>query len=568
MVSILSIPTGLIFDLSVIIIITTAIAYFLKLVRQPLIIAYVIAGIVLGPLGFNLFKDMNWINSLSEIGIAFLLFIVGLELDLNKIKSVGAFSVFGGILQVLITAATGFFVAIYFGFSQVSAMYIGLALAFSSTMLVVKILKDREEIDTLHGRLMIGLLVMQDIIVVFALSMVSTLSFIDYSFVLLALFKVLVFMLAALIASKFFLPRIFRFAAKSDELLFLCSLSMCFLFSLLAYKLGFSIAIGSFMAGIMLGSLPYGIDIAGMIGGLKNFFVTIFFVSLGMQLVFIPLSMILILAVLLLLTIIVKPLIIMVLSSLFGYEKRTSFLTSFGLGQISEFSLIMASFGFYTSSQISPNVFSLIVFMTLISMILTSYVMDYDSWIYNKLSRYIGMFEKLSLAKKQLIVKTKKKRADVILFGCHRMGSVFLKSFRVKNSNVFVVDHNPEIIKMLSQRGIDCIYGDCTNPEVLRKIDFKNAKLVISAIPSLELNEFLLSHVKAKKKKIAFIATQNHLHEALDLYEKGADYVILPHISTSESIFSLISKMLSNKAMIKDIRNRHIKHLLSLDVYG
>jgi len=571
-VDIINISTSLIFNISIIIIAATILAYFLRLIKQPLIPAYIIAGVILGPvfgsLGLDLIKDLSAVNAMSEIGIAFLLFIVGLELALNKIKSVSVISILGGFLQVLLTTVIGFLAMKALGFTFISALYAGFIIAFSSTMLVVKILKDKEQVDTLHGKIMIGILIVQDILVIFVLSMISIVSFFDVSLLLMALLKGLLFILVALLTSKFFLPRLFRFAARSQELLFLCSLSICFLFALLAYYLGFSIAIGAFISGVMLANLPYSVNIIGMVGGLKNFFVTIFFVSLGMQLVMIPYSMIIVLVIILLLTLLVKPLIIMMLTSLFGYEKRTSFLTSFGLGQISEFSLIMVSFGFYTLNQLSQSFFSLIIFATIISMVITSYASKYDSWIYMKISRFLAIFEKLSLSRRNIGME-KRKKADIILFGCHRMGSVFLNSFEKENKkNIFVVDQNPEIIKSLMQKNIDCVYGDCTNIEVLKKINLKNAKLIISAIPSLDINEFLLKYAKNANKKIAFIATQNHLHEALDLYEKGADYVILPHISTSESAISLLNKMLNNRNNINEIRNKHIKHLLNLDMYG
>ena len=567
MVNIINIPTSLLFDISIIIIIATILAYFLRMIKQPLIPAYIIAGVILGPIGFNLINDLTLVNSLSEIGIAFLLFIVGLEIDLKKLRSVGTISIFGGIIQVALTALIGFVAAQLFGFSLIPSIYVGFILAFSSTMLVVKILKDKDQVDTLHGKIMIGILLIQDLLVIFILSFLSTISYFNISIILIALLKGAIFILFSLLIGKFVLRKLLEFAAKSEELLFLCSLSICFLFALFAYYIGFSIAIGAFLAGVILASSPYSLEIISTVGNLKNFFVTIFFVSLGMQLVLVPKGMISILFIFLLLTIIIKPLIIMILTSLFGYEKRTSFLTSFGLGQISEFSLIMVSFGFYTLNQLSQNFFSLMIFATIISMIITSYTAKYDARLYMKLSRYLQIFEKLSLTEKKFEFN-KKIKPMIVLIGCHRMGSIFLKLLDSYNKDIFVIDHNPEIIKSLMQKNINCIYGDCTNIEILKKINVRTARIVISAIPDLEINRFLLKYIKSLNKNALFIATQNHLHEALKLYELNVDYVIMPHISTSESSISLLKSLLKNKTSIREIRSRHIKHLLDINLHS
>lgn len=568
MVNLLSIPTNLVFEIGIIIITAAIAAYLLRLAKQPSVLAYILAGIVLGPVlsyfGFSFLNDFSFVAKLSEIGIAFLLFIVGMELDLSKLKSVGGISVIGGVIQVAITSLIGFFVSRYFGFAYLESMYIGFVLAFSSTMLVVKILKDKEQVDTLHGRILIGILLVQDLLVIFVISLLSMMDKFDIDLIAFALLKGIAFILIALIAGKFIIPRLFKFAAKSEELLFLCSISLCFLFSIFAYSLGFSIAIGAFIAGVILANIPYSIDVIGMVGGLKDFFVTIFFVSLGMQLVAIKGQMILVLIAILLLTLIAKPLIVMILASLFGYEKRTSFLTSLSLGQISEFSLIMVSYGFYELNQLSPDFFSLIIFATIISMVITSYLSNYDAWLYLKLSKLLSVFERISLVERKYLKQIRKKDARIVLFGCHRMGNVFLKHFRNHDESVVVIDHNPETIESLIDKGVDCVYGDCTNIEVLKKINMRNARIVISAVPNLDINEFLLKYAKKINKKIIFMATQNHLHEALDLYEKGADYVMLPHISASEASLKLLETVLRDGKHINFIKNNHIKHLLSL----
>ena len=207
MVNIINIPTSLLFDISIIIIIATILAYFLRMIKQPLIPAYIIAGVILGPIGFNLINDLTLVNSLSEIGIAFLLFIVGLEIDLKKLRSVGTISIFGGIIQVALTALIGFVAAQLFGFSLIPSIYVGFILAFSSTMLVVKILKDKDQVNTLHGKIMIGILLIQDLLVIFILSFLSTISYFNISIILIALLKGAIFILFSLLIDKFVLRK-------------------------------------------------------------------------------------------------------------------------------------------------------------------------------------------------------------------------------------------------------------------------------------------------------------------------------------------------------------------------
>jgi voltage-gated potassium channel Kch len=271
-----------------------------------------------------------------------------------------------------------------------------------------------------------------------------------------------------------------------------------------------------------------------------------------------------ILLVFLVIAIIFKPLILMVITSLFGYEKRTAFLTSLSLGQVSEFSLILVGLGFYTLKHISQEFFSLVVFLTIITIILTSYFIKHDDKIYSIFSKPLNIFSRLSVEKKKLEYSIKGVTKKVILFGCHRMGIIFLNTCKKMGKSILVVDYNPETIKRLIKEKVSCIYGDMTNDEILKRIPFEHADVIISSIPDIEKNLFLVNYAKGRNSDLLVFITANHIHEALDLYEAGADYVILPHISTAEVTAHLLQKTLRNKKKIIDIRNQHIKHLLKV----
>ncbi len=552
------------FDLSVIIIVATFFAYLARILKQPLIPAYIIAGLVLGPIGLGVVRDLGLIKALSEIGIAFLLFIVGLEIDFKKLRSVSFVSLIGGTLQVILTFLFGYIISLFLGLSETVSIYAGLVVAFSSTMVVVKLLGDKGEIGTLHGRIILGILLMQDILVFFALAMMNSLTEVNYIFVGFSLLKLFSLFFIAFIASRYLLPGLFRFAAKSNELLFLLSITMCFLFAIFAYFLGFSIAIGAFIAGVGVANLPYSFDIIGKVVSLKDFFATIFFVSLGMQLVFISADMLKLLGIFLLIVVIFKPLLLLILSSLFGYEKRTSFLTAVSLGQVSEFSLILVGTGFYTLKHVSQEFFSLVVFMTIITITITSYLFKHEAAIYRILAGPLEIFRHLALYHRKMGYTARESKDRVVLFGCHRMGSIFLKTFSKAGKNTLVIDHDPDVIDHLIKEKVNCMYGDMDNSEVLRRIVWKNTELVVSAVQKFKSSVYLVEYVKSVNPKTSVFVTAKTVGEALDLYELGADYVILPHISAGELIASLLKKVIKSKKDLVRFRNDHIKHLLSL----
>ncbi|MDP2909356.1 MAG: cation:proton antiporter [Nanoarchaeota archaeon] len=556
---------NLFFAIGIIIILATLLGYFARLIRQPLIPAYIIAGVVLGPLGLGFIKDAEAIKSLSEIGIAFLLFIVGLEIDLKKLRTVSRVSIFGGVLQVILTFISGFFLAILLGFNQITSIYAGLIVAFSSTMVVVKLLSDKEELDTLHGRIILGILLIQDLLVILALSVMATFTQFSYTVLISAATKGIILLAVSVLISKYLLPPFFRFAAKSEELFFLLAVSVCFSFALLAYLMGFSIIIGAFIAGVGLASLPYNIDIIGRVMSLKDFFSTIFFISLGMQLVVIGKGMILPLIALTLFVVLLKPLIVMVITSIFGYERRTSFLTSMSLGQVSEFSLVMVTLAYYQFSHVTQEFFSMIVLLTVITITMTSHFIKHDNPIYRKLSDFLTIFEKLSIDQKKLEYKRRNHNPQIVIFGCHRMGHIFLDALRKAYKSILVVDFNPEVIDSLMKKKIPCLYGDIMNTEILDSIDIENLKMIISTVPDETDNKFLIEYVKSENPKVKIFVTSNHTQQAIDLYEAGADYVILPHILGGKKVSGFLADVVDEKKDLKEIRNKHLKELLGME---
>lgn len=551
------------FELGIIIIVATILAYIAKLIKQPFIPAYIFAGLLLGPIA-GLVTNDSTISQLSEIGIACLLFIAGLEIDFNRLKSVGLISILGGGIQILILFGIGYGLGLFFGFTNIVAVYIGLILAFSSTMVVVKFLSDKRELDTHHGRIALGILLMEDFIAITALTILTTINHFTPNLLLISLVKGIGLVIIVLITNKFLFPKLFKIAAKSQELLFLMSLTICFLFALLFHACGFSIAIGAFIAGVGLANLPYNYEIIGKVVPLKDFFSTIFFVSLGLQITLNDLSKIVVPAIILTIIILmIKPMLTMTICSIFGYKKRPAFFVSFILAPVSEFSLIIVAQGI-TLGHVGIEILSLTIIVAIITITFASYFIEYSEKIFKKSINVLSSFEKLNLINQHLeYTPNKRKIQDIVVCGYNRIGYGIIKSLmKTKDmSRMLIIDFNPEIIKSLIKKNMPCIYGDAGDPEIIERINPKKVKMIISTIPTLDTNYMLLHKLREYNKKAFVIVTANQVDEALKLYNQGADYVILPHLLGGDHVAGIIKKANKGKIDLKVNKSKLIQEL-------
>ncbi len=558
-----AVTSELFLQLGVIVIIAGIAALILRYFRQPQILAYVLVGLLITPL-YELITGTSAlqsgvIQSMSLIGVAFLLFIVGLEMDLRALRNVALVSTLGGAIQVIILFVFGYFVSLLLGFLSLEAVYIGLMLAFSSTMVVVKLLSDRRELNTLHGHITIGFLIVQDIVAILALSLVGSLNSVRFSLLAIAFFKFLFLFALAFVASKYVFPPIFRFSAKHQELLLINSLAVCFLFALGFEYLGFSLAIGAFIAGLSLGSLEYNLDIMGKIKGLKDFFSLLFFVSLGMGIslgivkrLWFPILVIL------LLVLILKPFVIMLVCSMFRFTKKPSFLTANALAQVGEFSLILAVQGL-ALGHLSQDVFSITVMVTLLSITLTSYYIEYNEWFYHLLRHPLRIFDTFTTEGLEFVPSHIK--PEILLCGHNRIGYSILQGLSHVKTNVLIVDYNPEIIARLAKQGYHCLYGDVTDEEVQDKMHLNDVRMVISTVPDINDNVLLIHRVRRVNRRAKIFVTAADIEESLQLYEKGADYVILPHFLGGEHASALIENIRIRKLDLDTERKKHIEHL-------
>lgn len=552
----------LLWDIGIIILASTILAYLARIFKQPMILAYVLAGIIIGPFGLQLITSKEIITALAELGIAFLLFIVGLELDVRRLKDVGRVSIGCGLGQIIITLAFGYLLANALGFKGIEAFYIAFALTISSTMVVIKLLSDKNELDTLHGRISLGILLVQDVVTIMFLASLTTLDNLSFFPLLDSLINGLALFLIAIISSRYVLPVLLRFSARSIELLFLTALSWCFVFAAISLFFGFSIAIGSFLAGVTLASFPYkfpyNLEIIGRVRSLRDFFATIFFVSLGMQ---IPLALPLIepTIVLSLFVLIGNALIMMVIVRLFGYGKRTAFLTALSVAQISEFSLIIANQGLLLG-HISHETFSLITFIAVVTITISSYFIMHGRKLYLMFLPALEILDRISMGRELADIPQKSEK-HIIVFGCHRMGYTIVKTLRKLKKNFLVVDYNPDIIKFLMAQGTPCIYGDLGDREILERVDLTDAEIVISTIPNVEDNLMLIEETRRHNPGALIFITANYPDQALELYDAGADYVILPRLLGGEKVSEFLEEYLEDKDTLLKMRDSHMTQL-------
>lgn len=545
------------FQIGIMFIIAAACSYVVKLLKQPLIMAYLLTGIIVSPYAFNLLKDSGTIQTLAQIGIVFLLFITGLSLNPTIIKGFGRVSLFTGVGQVLFTSIIGFIILFLLGFSSVESAYIAVALTFSSTIIIMKLLSDKKETETLYGRIAIGFLIVQDIIAMFILMVVSSTSsgVSLYSLIVNVILKISLLLSMLYLMGVYVLPRTTSKIAKSQEFLMIFSIAWCMGLSILFYYLNFSIELGALLAGVTLSVSTYRHEISSRLRPLRDFFLVIFFIFLGSNLVLTNFSYHIASIIILSLFILIgNPLIVIAIMSFFGYSSRTGFMAGLTVAQISEFSLILVALG-VKLGHLSPEILSLVTIIGIITIAGSVYMVTYSNKIYPYFSKYLKMFDRKSTKKDDAKSPLKNLTYDIILFGHNRIGFSLLRKIKDLDMSCLVVDFNPEIIKTLENNNINCVYGDAQDAEFLSMLNFDNSKLIISTIPDLDTNKLLLEFAKARNSELVTFITSNNIDEAFVLYKKGADYVILPHLLGGEKVGTLI------KESIDDIRKTHLNRL-------
>jgi Kef-type K+ transport system membrane component KefB len=549
-------------QLAVILFTAFIVSYIVRSLNQPIIIGYIIAGIIVSPFLIKLGASTEIVDIFSEFGISFLLFIVGLHLNPKVIKEIGISSLIIGLVQIATTFGITFVIARYLlEYSTNTALYAGIALAFSSTIVIMKLLSDKKQLDSLFGKISIGILIIQDLVAVGVLMFIASVSnngtinhetlgftgVLTGGLVILALFFV----------GYFVLPRMMKNIAKSQELLFLFSICWCFVLAALFTYIGFSMEIGSLVAGVILSVSPYATEISSKIKPLRDFFLIIFFIILGLKVQITNIKSILINSIIFSgIALLAKPLIIMLTMKGFGFTKRTNFLTGTTLAQISEFSLIVLGIG-VASGHVGGELLNTMILTMIITILLSSYMIIYSTRFYSIMTPVLGFFQKKN-AKKEIKID---KKFDTILFGYNRIGYSILKELKKQKKKYLIVDFNPETITSLRKFDIPALYGDVYDMELLDDLPLEKMKMAISTIPEVETNELLIETIRAVNKDATIILRAHTLEDALRLYDAGANYVLTPHFLGGEYVAKMIAHAKTKDEDYENERKKHVKML-------
>ncbi len=536
-------------ELAILLVIAAVLGIVFRALKQPLVLAYLVTGILVGTFGFLSIEDGDVIEVFSTLGIMFLLFLVGMEMDYNSIKKTGKVSLAIGLGQVIFTATGGFLIAHFgFGFSFLPAIYIAIALTFSSTVIIVKLLSDKGSITSLHGRVAIGLLLVQDLVVILILIFLNAIE-IGEGVGIFSLFKT-VAMGIGLFALMLFLgrsvfPYLFRKIAHSQELLFLVSLAWLLAFAMTVKQFGFSIEIAGFLGGVALANAAEKHHVANKIRPLRDFFILVFFVFLGSLMIVSDFQGMLFPAIAFSLFVLIgNPLIVMIIMGFMRYKKRTGFLTGVTVAQISEFSLIFATLGL-SLGHISNQIFALIVAVGVITITLSTYIILYAEKIFPHISHFLSFFERKN---------TKEEEGDygiskpIILIGANRIGRGIMNY--IKKENLLVIDFDPLVVDQLKKDKVDRIFADIKDPHLFEELNLDKTKLVISTSPQLDDNLMIIRRIKDIEENIKVITRAEDDDEAILLYDQGADYVLLPHFLSGKYLGEIIEsdKELKNLA--------------------
>jgi len=550
---------NLFIELSLVLAATGIISAITRLLRQPLIIGYIVSGLLLGPYFFDIVQSEETFSNFSRFGIALLLFVVGLGLNPKVIKEVGKASLVVGAGQILFTSGFGFLICNLLGFDMVTSFFVAVALTFSSTIIVLKILNDKKETNQLYGKVGVGLLLVQDLVASIMLLFVARTNQTGPLLPQLSMTAgfVILIICGLFIAQAYILPKLKNFLSNSQEFLFNFALAWGFGIASLFALAGLSIEVGAFFAGVVLATQPYAQEVSSRMRPLRDFFILIFFIILGVQLQIDDIIGLLPEAIALSTFVLIgNPLIVMTIMGIQGYTKKTSFKLGLTVAQISEFSLIFILLA-HSVGSVDGKIVSLVTLVGLITIALSTYMMLFDNTLYRWFEKYLSLFERREIRK----VDKPDQKFDVILFGYSRGGQELVRTFRKLNKSFIVIDYDPEAADDLIDDRIPFVYGDMGDVEFLNGINIEEAKVIVSTVSDSANNLFIVQQARQRNAHAIVIAHSENPEDAAHLYEEGATYVMMPHYIGSERISHMLRKSGLKKADFIPARERHLRYV-------
>ena len=539
------------FQISIAIVAATLAAILARLLRQPVILGYIAAGLLVGPTeGLGLIS-MDAIQPISELGLILLLFMIGLEIDLRKLLEGGRMLVSAGIGQFIICLALGLgfwsLLGFSFGGPDYSALYLAVACALSSTMIVVKLLYDKFELDTTAGRLSLGILVFQDLWAILFLAFQKDLADPRLSILLVSLGKGVMLLVATFVVSRFLLPSVFRSIAKVPELMVIGALGWCFGVAMFAAWLGLSREMGALVAGVSLSTFPYSLDVIAKIISLRDFFITLFFVTLGARVPRPTVDVVVMALIGSAFVVASRFLSVAPILQLTRAGSRASVITSLNLSQISEFSLVICALGL-ALGHIDERTMSIVVIMLIITAVVSTYAIQYNYQLYNWLVHPVLKVTGVTEQARDSLTGDFKVPSEIVLLGFARTASSLLHDLQQLNPKVIeklgVVDFNPVVREELQRRGIRATYGDISHIDSLHHAGIEHAKVLVSTVPDSLLkgtsNLRLIHQLQTLAPEARIIVTAEQFEVAREMYREGATYVYIPRMMSPRDLARIV----------------------------
>ena len=548
------------YELTALLGITAVIAYLGQLLKQPIIVSFIAVGVIVGPSALDIVHSDDSIALLSQLGIAILLFLVGLKLDIKLIKSLGKVAVATGLGQVFFTSVIGFLLCLALGLDTLTSVYIGVALTFSSTIIIVKMLSDKREVDALHGKIAIGFLIVQDIVVVLAMVVLSAIGIGDeaggslaQTLTQIGVGAVCMLLLTYLFVRYFSKPLLEK-AAKSSEQMLVFAVALAAVFASLGHVLGFSKELGGLLAGVALASTPYREALITRLASLRDFLLLFFFIALGSQLDLGILGEQLVPALVLSLFVLIgNPLIVVVIMGVLGYRNRTGFLAGLTVAQISEFSLIFIAMG-VALGHLQGDALGLVTLVGLITIAVSVYMISHSHALYDKLSHWLKVFDFRNGVAEAQFASSAQVSPEIIVCGVGRYGSAIAEQLQQHHQNLAVIDFNPTKYEAWRKRGVTSFFGDIGDSEFLSHLPLDKCKWFIVTLPRDALGSRfedprrqLLAELRTLKfaGKIAMASETDSDYETLK--RLGVDSVLTPYREAGEQAALSISESLQHK---------------------
>ncbi len=555
-------------DIATLIGLATALGVLGVLLRQPLVVAFIAAGLLAGPGLLGLIQPDATLDLLSQISIAVLLFLVGLKLDVGLVRSLGRVAVATGLGQVLFTSTLGFSLCLALGIDALTALYVAIALTFSSTIIIVKLLTDKQEIDSLHGRIALGFLIVQDLFVIFCMVVVSALGFAvlpeagvgksaDVQRLLLGSIALLV---GSWLFIRFFSVPVVRLIARSGELLVIFAVAWAAVFAALADWIGLGKELGGLLAGVTLASTEARDAIAARLASVRDFLLLFFCLALGVSLDLSTLGdQVWPALVLSLFVLIGNPLIVMAIMGFMGYRKRTGFLAGLTVAQISEFSLIFMAMGI-AFGHAAPESMGLVTLVGLVTLALSVYMISYSHQLFVWLEPWLGLFERTDPFREaaESTPEVERRSHDVLLLGLGRYGRRIGLGLASRGLRPLGVDFDPEALRQWRALGFDGVFGDASDPEMLAHLPLLGVKAVVSALPRergaiTEADPHaVITRALRHKGFRGPVAVSVEQPEAAALYRQlGASVVLSPFADAAEAAVARLLSALAESASEK-----------------